>query len=233
MAGARVRLQQALEAHREVSGSAKPAQTGLWVAQVLRKCINDGELVPGAKLSEESLGEALGVSRNTLREAFTALSAERILTRIPNRGVFVAAPTAEDVREMYRVRRLLEPAALATAGAPSKQALAALQQVAEAGLAARSRADTAAMAKANQEFHKLIVALANSTRLDALMAQVLAEMRLVFHAMTKDPAFHGRFVLENATIVALLAEGSRERAGQVMASYLDRAEIELLAAIPA
>ncbi len=238
MAGPGVTLTQALAKHKlakhsQGSSNAKPAQTGLWVAQVLRTCINDGELVPGAKLSEEVLGQLLGVSRNTLREAFTALSAERILTRIPNRGVFVAAPTAEDVREMYRVRRVLEPSALAAPNPLSEQALAALVQVTEAGLAARSRADTPGMANANQEFHKLVVALASSTRLDALMAQVLAEMRLVFHAMAKDPAFHGRFVLENATITALLVQGSRVQAGQAMAGYLDRAEAELLAAIVA
>ncbi|WP_104091042.1 GntR family transcriptional regulator [Arthrobacter sp. GMC3] len=233
MAGPGVTLLQALARHKESGPNARPAQTGIWVAQVLRNCINDGELVPGAKLSEESLGEALGVSRNTLREAFAALSAERILTRIPNRGVFVAAPTADDVREIYRVRRVLEPAALTTAPAPSAQALAALSQVAKEGLAARAAADSSGMADANQKFHKLVVALANSTRLDALMAQILAEMRLVFHAMAKDPAFHGRFVLENATIVGLLVKGSGGQAGQAMTSYLDRAEAELLAAIPA
>lgn len=88
------------------------AHTGSAVAQKLRAAIMDGRLRPGAKLSEQSLGEALGVSRNTLREAFAALGAERIITRIPNRGVFVAKPSFADVQEMYRIRRVLEPAAL-------------------------------------------------------------------------------------------------------------------------
>ena len=39
------------------------------------------------------------------------LAGESVVQRIPNRGVYVAAPGVEDVREIYRVRRLIEPAA--------------------------------------------------------------------------------------------------------------------------
>src|SRR5680860_1517223 len=73
---------------------ARHAETGVWVASVLRERIAAGQLSPGTKLSEEALGEALGVSRNTLREAFSALAAEHVVTRIPNRGVYVARSRA-------------------------------------------------------------------------------------------------------------------------------------------
>ncbi|HEY8295211.1 MAG TPA: GntR family transcriptional regulator, partial [Micrococcaceae bacterium] len=103
---------EALEDLRTQARGAKHAETGLWVSRQLRQRIAAGQLAPGTKLAEEALCEALGVSRNTLREAFTSLHAEHIITRIPNRGVFVAHPSAEDIREIYRVRRYLEPAAL-------------------------------------------------------------------------------------------------------------------------
>ncbi|MFP5313593.1 MAG: winged helix-turn-helix domain-containing protein, partial [Actinomycetes bacterium] len=63
--------------------TTKHAETGLWVAAQLRRRIEAGQLKPGSKLAEEALREALGVSRNTLREAFAALHAEHIVTRIP------------------------------------------------------------------------------------------------------------------------------------------------------
>ena len=91
---------------------ATHAHTGAWVASVLRTKIAEGQLRPGTKLSEQALAQALGVSRNTLREAFTVLGNELIITRIPNRGVFVASPGVDDVREIYAVRRMIEPAAL-------------------------------------------------------------------------------------------------------------------------
>jgi DNA-binding GntR family transcriptional regulator len=62
-------------------GHATHAHTGAWVAGVLRSRISAGQLAPGTKLSEQKLSEALGVSRNTLRDAFTVLAGESVVQR--------------------------------------------------------------------------------------------------------------------------------------------------------
>lgn len=204
------------------------AETSSWVAAQLRQQIADGQLAPGAKLAEEALREALGVSRNTLREAFATLHAERVVTRIPNRGVFVSHPTADDIREIYRVRRLVEPASLLWSPASPTEPLAAIVREAEK---AADAGDVAAMATANQEFHRALVARAGSVRLDSFMEQILAEMRLVFATMGSDPRFHAPYVADNARIVELLEAGRAPEAAELMADYLDRAERQLLAAI--
>lgn len=204
---------------------------GSVVAQKLRAAILNGELRPGAKLSETMLGAALGVSRNTLREAFTVLSSERIITRIPNRGVYVSQPRRADVQEMYRIRRVLEPAALLPARDPA--AAPALAEAVHSGLAASAVRDVPGMAAANQQFHALVVALTLSPRLDALMAHVQAEMRLVFHSMADDPAFHAPFSAQNARIYSLWNEGHGAVAAVELGDYLDAAQAQVLAAMPA
>lgn len=195
---------------------------------MLRDRIAAGELSPGTKLSEEALGRALGVSRNTLREAFTMLGSEHIITRIPNRGVFVARPSAEDIREIYRVRRYLEPAALSWSAADG---LGRLDEIVAAARAAKAAGDIPAMAGANQDFHSAVVAMTGSERLNTLMGQVLAEMRLVFHAMAANPAFHEPYVEDNAHILELLRLGRRDEAARFMTDYLRRAEAQLLGAV--
>ncbi|NUU32968.1 GntR family transcriptional regulator [Arthrobacter sp. C9C5] len=212
---------------REAKGSTH-AHTGLWVSAQLRQRIAAGELLPGTKLSEEALGEALGVSRNTLREAFTALHAEHIVTRIPNRGVFVARPTAEDIREIYRIRRFLEPAAVLW---HERSPMDDLRNIVAGAEHARAQGDIGGMANANQEFHRALVARAGSERLNSLMEQVLAEMRLVFHSMGSNPAFHEPYVADNAQVIELLASGDNTAASEFMRHYLDRAESQLLEAI--
>lgn len=204
------------------------AETSLWVSGQLRKRIAAGDLAPGSKLAEEALREALGVSRNTLREAFAALHAEHVVTRIPNRGVFVAHPSADDIREIYRVRRFVEPAALLWSPHAATTELAAI--VTEAREAAR-RGNISGMATANQKFHRSLVARTGSERLNTLMDQVLAEMRLVFYAMAADPVFHEPYVEDNAAIVAMLDAGSLTQASDFLTAYLDRAEAQLLAAV--
>lgn len=208
--------------------TTKHAETGLWVAAQIRRRIEAGQLKPGSKLAEEALREALGVSRNTLREAFTALHAEHIVTRIPNRGVFVARPTAEDIREIYRVRRFLEPASVLWSG---KAPVEPLKEIIGRARAAAARGDISAMAGANQDFHRALVNRAGSERLNGLMDQVLAEMRLVFYSMAADPAFHEPYVEDNARIVELLEAGDPAAAANFLAGYLNRAETQLLAAV--
>jgi len=215
------------------SRGARHAHTRQWVATALRSTISAGVLPPGTKLLEEPLCLALGVSRNTLREAFGILAAENIVTRVPNRGVSVARPSAEDIREIYRVRRYLEPAALLWGGTErAGPADARLEEILGRARAARAAGDVTVMAGANQEFHQCVVARAGSGRFDALMSGVLAEMRLVFHGMQDDPAFHAAYVDANAAIAELLHGGAAAAAAEQMREYLDRAEVQLLAALP-
>src|SRR5215212_6648401 len=85
-----------------------PTPTAQRVADVLRERITDGSLAPGTRLPEDAVGSALGVSRNTLREAFRLLAHERLVVAEFNRGVFVRRLTRDDVIDLYRVRSLVE-----------------------------------------------------------------------------------------------------------------------------
>ncbi len=220
-------LDEILPDLRRQAADVRHAETGVWAAAVLRERISAGQLAPGAKLSEEALSEVLGVSRNTLREAFATLAAEHIVTRIPNRGVFVTLPTADGVREIYRARRILEPAALLWGSDLDTGDLHAA--VGRAG-AARAAGDVAAMASANQDFHAGVVALAQSARLNQQMAHVLAEMRLVFHSMAVDPGFHAPYIDVNARMLELFEAGERAEAAALMVNYLAEAEHQVLTA---
>jgi DNA-binding GntR family transcriptional regulator len=180
--------------------------TAARVADALREQISDGLFPPGSRLPEEAIGEALGVSRNTVREAFIELTAERLLVRAPNRGVFVAV--------------LDEAAATAARAAVT------------VGQRARDADDSAGVANANQHFHRAIVALAGSTRLDRLMAHMLAEMRLVFHAARANPRFYEAFVEDNDKLCALLERGRFADAADAMDDYLTRSQAEVLRAAP-
>jgi DNA-binding GntR family transcriptional regulator len=199
-------------------------------ARVLREQVVEGRLRSGTRLPEERLAQAIGVSRNTLREALSQLVAERILVREPNRGVVVTTPDADDVADVYRVRRLIEPAAVLRAD-PSSSGVGALRTAVEEGRTAARRGDWAGVASANQHFHRAVVALAGSTRLDSQMDLLLAEMRLFFHQMQRPDDFHGPYLEENAAITALVEQGHLAEASQRLADYLAAAERQLVAAI--
>lgn len=202
------------------------AHTSVWVAAILRQEISEGRLLPGCKLSEQALSAALGVSRNTLREGFALLAHDLIITRIPNRGVFVAAPDCTDISEIYAVRRTIEPAALAWG--PNLD-LGELQEIMREARAASDAQDAHRMANANQQFHEAIVRAAGSEHLSELMGRILARMRLVFHQMRDAPQFHTHYVAQNSRLVELLSKNQRMEAANALRLYLDAAQAELLA----
>lgn len=199
-------------------------------AEILREDIAAGRIPPGAKLPEVRLTERLKVSRHTLRSAFQLLAAEGLVVAHPNRGVFVHSPTAEDICEIYRVRRIIEPG-LIRAITVDAECLASLGEIVDRAIRSREASDVPAMAQANQEFHRCLISQAESPMLEDLMTKILAQMRLIFASMHDQPDFHSEFVSGNARLVELLSAGRQEAAEQFFREYLDTAEHRLLAHI--
>ncbi|KQQ89709.1 GntR family transcriptional regulator [Arthrobacter sp. Leaf137] len=197
------------------------------VAQELRRQLAEGTLIPGARLTESTIAEDLGVSRNTVREAFAELASERLVVRHPNRGVFVASLGAEDIHDVYTVRRFIEVSAMRGGGSPED--VAAVRAAVEEGKRAAAAGDDEAGGTANQHFHGAIVAMARSPRLNTVMAQVLAEMRLFFHKATADALFYQRYLPDNEAICEALEAGELDRAADLLLAYLDRSEDNLAA----
>lgn len=225
-----------LEAALAALGRARlqmPPSAAERVAQALSEQIVQGQLRSGTRLTEETIATALGVSRNTVREAFALLTSERIVVREPNRGVFVATPGPDDVRDLYATRLLIEPAAVLWGPGLSDRALAELRAAVSRGTTARAEGRWDDVASANQQFHRVIASMGSSRRIDQHMSVVLAEMRLVFHLMSEGPQFHASYLDSNDEICSLLEAGRREEAATLLRDYLQRAQAQLLEALAA
>jgi DNA-binding GntR family transcriptional regulator len=190
------------------------------VADILRSRIAEGYFPPGTRLSEDGIGGALGVSRNTLREAFRLLTHERLLVHELNRGVFVRVLTVEDVEDIYRVRRLVECAVVRGLGDPP-YAVDGLAAAVEEGLEAAREGDWKGVSTANIHFHRALVALAGSDRTDEVMRSVFAELRLAFHVVDDPRRLHEPYLARNRQLLHSLQAGERNHAEHLLATYLD------------
>ncbi|MBL1087060.1 GntR family transcriptional regulator [Streptomyces actinomycinicus] len=189
------------------------------VSDILRSRIADGYFPPGTRLSEDSIGGALGVSRNTLREAFRLLTHERLLVHELNRGVFVRVLTVEDVEDIYRTRSLVECAVVRGLGEPPYPLQGLAAAVAE-GERATLDNDWKALGTANIHFHRELVALAGSERTDELMRSVFAELRLAFHVVDDPRRLHEPYLARNRQLLRTLESGDRRAAEELLATYL-------------
>ncbi|TGA98770.1 GntR family transcriptional regulator [Streptomyces sp. MZ04] len=190
------------------------------VSDILRSRIAEGYFPPGVRLSEDSIGGALGVSRNTLREAFRLLTHERLLVHQLNRGVFVRVLTIEDVEDIYRTRRLVECAVVRGLGAPPFALDGLAAAVADGTEAARER-EWKGVSTANIHFHRELVALAGSARTDEVMRSVFAELRLAFHVVDDPRRLHEPYLVRNRQILETLRAGDAAEAERLLAEYLD------------
>ena len=198
-------------------------------AELLRRKIVQGELIPGQRLSEVALSENLGISRNTLREVFRLLTKENLLTHAPNRGVSVAIPGIAAIIDIYRVRRLIECQALAQAS-PHHPALERLRAAVAMGQRCREESDWRGVGTANMAYHEAIVELADSERLNLLFSQLLAELRLAFGLLNEPEFLHAPYVDRNQQILELLEAGRQQEASALLKDYLDHSERTVLAA---
>ena len=165
---------------------------------------------------------ALGVSRNTLREAFRLLTHERLLVHRLNRGAFVRVLTVGGPRDIYRVRhaRRVCGGTRPSAGRPAR--LTRSRRAVEDGRAGRARQrDWPACGTANIRFHQALTGLAGSERPDDLMRGVLAELRLAFHVMDDPRRFHEPYLTRNREILTALQRATRCRPSGPLGFYLD------------
>lgn len=189
--------------------------------------IASGAYLPGERLNEVNVAQSLGISRNTLREAFATLVSGGLLERIPNRGVFIVEPTREGLADMYAARMVLEPGALLWG---QREGLGKLEGIVASAERLRDSAGSnasdetiRAIADANQDFHRAIVASAGSAGLDHSMDRILAQMRLGFaRANRLNHEFHVEFIAQNRKVTDLIAEESWQEAANQLAGFLQR-----------
>jgi len=210
------------------SASAAPLTLSERTAEQVRQKITQGEFAPGQRLSEQTLSESLGISRNTLREVFRMLTKDGLLKHAPNRGVFVAIPSIASIIDIYRVRRLIECQALSQAY-PRHPAKKKMREAVETALRARATADWVSVGTANMAFHMAIVELADSERLNLLFAPVLAELRLAFGLLRDAEFLHAPYVDMNLKILELAEAGDFAGAAAALNDYLVHSERIVLA----
>ena len=78
------------------------------IARVLEQDIVLGRVRPGEKLREEDLAERFSASRHQVRAGLARLERIGIVSKARNRGVSVRRFTADEVRQIYEIREILQ-----------------------------------------------------------------------------------------------------------------------------
>ncbi|MFT8244468.1 GntR family transcriptional regulator [Roseomonas sp. BN140053] len=147
----------------------------------LRELILEGELSPGERLSENTVADRLSASRTPVRAALARLAEEGLLEPIPSGGFTVKAFSEREIRDAIEVRGTLEglAARFAAERGASVQGLGHLRDLlgridAAIGRERMTEADFAGYVELNEQFHAVLLELAESPVLARKVEQVVA-----------------------------------------------------------
>ncbi|MHB8283946.1 MAG: GntR family transcriptional regulator [Caulobacteraceae bacterium] len=126
--------------------------------ELMRERILTGELAPGVPLRQDTIALELGVSKIPLREAFSRLEQDGLLSSHPNRGFVVRPLSSAEAEEVFALRLKLEPDATAQASLAAtdeergraNEALTALERLQDEG-------ETVGHVALNRAFHMALV----------------------------------------------------------------------------
>ncbi len=196
----------------------------------IRQRILDNLWPPGHRALEQEVALALGMSRTPVREALVRLQGEGLVEVVPRHGMRVLPVSPTDMQEIYEILTALEcmAAELLARRRPSDEELAPLVQATQAMDEALARDDLDAWAKADEQFHAQLVALAGNKRLQTTVLNHwdrAHRARMFTLRLRPKPVNSTR---EHMALVERLRAGDAEGAARENRAHRERASRELV-----
>lgn len=202
------------------------------VSHAVRRAILEGRLRPGEGLSISDLAADLGVSQSPVREALQRLSGQGLVVLRPARTAIVAPLELDDLRDIYRLRELIEvDAAGRAATLITDSDIQVLEH--ELSLMSDAASDSDEFWNAHNAFHRALMAPVMTLRLERLVTElwhsVERYLRIVYietdvlHART--PRDRHQPLLDTASL------RSASKTHKALAEHLRSNERELLGSL--
>lgn len=182
----------------------------------IERLILDGELGSGAKLTEATIADRLGVSRGPVREAFRMLEEAGLVRTEKNRGVFVRDVPIEEALEIFELRAVMDQyvgrkLAQSVTTAQTKELRAMVDTMEQATRAGNARE----YHRVNLAFHDRLLELTGNAKFTATYRKLVNELSLFRRQNLTDESM-AVYSREHRAIVKAIASRDSEAAGQAM-----------------
>ncbi|AKR55005.1 GntR family transcriptional regulator [Youhaiella tibetensis] len=192
------------------------------IYQALFQAILAQELMPGTKLSEESIGSLFSVSRTIVRAALNRLHTESLVEFRQNRGAFVASTTPEEARQVFEARNAIEREIFSKlATVITDKQIAALEAHLDKEHKVSDAHDHAAAILLSGEFHLLAARMAGNEVLAGFLKSLISRTSLILaqHSTHQESDCS---VDEHAAVLAALRARDSKAAGTAIVEHLQQ-----------
>lgn len=190
----------------------------------LKEMIINGELKPGEKIVQEKIAESLGVSRTPLMKALLTLENEYLVESIPRRGMFVRARDQKEIIDVYVCREALEGMAARLLAQKNDYQIIGQLKGCFTPFVTNKKIDLKAYAKADEQFHKLLIKLTENTPLDKIYFFSNIHDKVIGHGLVRPPE---ETMEEHFKIINAIAMGDEDKAEQYAREHIRKSR-ELL-----
>jgi DNA-binding GntR family transcriptional regulator len=183
--------------------------------------ILDERLLPRQPLIEAELAAKYGMSKTPVREALLSLAREGLVEMSSFRGGRVRDFTADDAREIYELRELLEPFALRRAVPRltdgDRRSLRALLDKAQA---AAEGGDRRELSRLNCAFHSSLVARCRNEKVIEILAHLQNQVRVMSMRLWNVRATHLREAEQHRAILTAVEAGQADQAAELLGEHI-------------
>ena len=201
------------------------------VYQQLLSALRKGKLGSGRVATERDLAEELGVSRTPVREALALLVHDGLLAST-SRGFRSPEMSRQDLADIYQIRRLLEPVALATTlDRLSAHDFRMLRQFLGEQEAADTQRDVAAFVEANSNFRAVWLGAVPNKQLRELIERHDEHVRWARQVTLEDSKVRKKAIAGLRKILDALQGGKPAAVAAAMLAHVETAEQALAAVL--
>jgi DNA-binding GntR family transcriptional regulator len=190
------------------------------VADELRRAIVGGRHAPGTQLKQDLVAAQFGVSRMPIREAFLQLEAEGLIEFRRHRVAVVKALSADDIREIFEIRMLLESRAVEL-GVPNLTKKHIFDMSACHKMMCSFRRWDSEWPVHNKRFHATIYGAAGRTHMVQLIASVQIKLDRYLSLYLNNSRTLKKSNTEHAAILQACREGNAKRAAVLTHKHIE------------
>jgi DNA-binding GntR family transcriptional regulator len=197
------------------------------IVERIFEAIIDQRLPPGTKLSEAALCEAFGLGRMRIRQSLLLLASREVVELLPNRGAFVASPSADQAREVFEARLMIEPNVARLAAARATDAdLTMLERHLKLEHEAHHGNKRRDAIRLSGQFHVLLAELAANTVTLRMVKELVTRTSLII-GIFGSPGVSNCRDEDHDEIFAAFSARDSEAAARLMSEHLQRIQEHL------
>ena len=184
-------------------------------------------LRPGTRLTEENLSKIFNVGRTTIRSVLLRLSQDNIIEIKPNKGAFIASPTAKQAKDILDARKLIEVAIVKDViKYATNSDYELLKKIVKAEQDHIDHEHTVEVIQLGGDFHLMLAKISKNATLERIVTALVPQTSLVI-VLYEQPDAPKCSHFEHFELIDAMQKGQVEKATALMHHHIHGIEMRL------